>query len=593
MRPLARPDVLPVGLIEAAVPPTTQQRPDSNVSKSNVASGGETAPAPPARVTLRQAPKPTTIEAVPTAPAAKPPIMLRPVAPGTAQPPATPGAAQGSPFKFRDGASALANPQLPDPADDRTTMPRSVLVAPSIAPAVRPTVPTTMPLVVPAPKPTPARSPQVADPSKQNELKIALPEPKPAAMEAEPKSVVAEPTPAPLEVATETPQEVPAEKEPTAHKWVKKKRTVAHPPIASKNEPTPAKVPAAEPTPAVVPTPSAESVAEKLEPKKAAPVPVELAPTPAPVAAEPAKLADDKAAADEHQREPALADGEGGAPAMPLADSHEGQSPREDEYTKLPWADSTRRSPELIAEMKRADERVLHGYDLASRGAVYAARAEFIAALKIIAQAHDNQDGTRRYSRAAAAGLVALKEARDFVRTSSTLREVEISSVLVAHSTPVLKDGDTSDMPPIAAARLYYTYAQEQLSAAVGQEICGSMALYAMGKVAVMSAKQSGATAADSGQAMALYRAALIAYPKNFRAANELGVLLAEHGQYELARDLLIRSVVVSPQATTWKNLAAIHGRIGEHQLAERQTACVGHAAARTRPVDNARGAMG
>ncbi len=78
-----------------------------------------------------------------------------------------------------------------NPTNDRMTMPRSVLVAPSIAPAVRPTVPPTMPLVVPAPTPTPARSPQVADPSKQNELKIAVPEPKPAAMEAEPKSVVA------------------------------------------------------------------------------------------------------------------------------------------------------------------------------------------------------------------------------------------------------------------------------------------------------------------------------------------------------------------------------------------------------------------
>jgi tetratricopeptide (TPR) repeat protein len=313
-----------------------------------------------------------------------------------------------------------------------------------------------------------------------------------------------------------------------------------------------------------------------------------LAPTPAPVAAPPAQVAEDSADDAEsesavpeaseladggnnnHEPEPAIADAEGMAPAMPLADADDRQAPSENEYTKLPWADPSRRSPELVAELKRADERVLHGYELASRGAVYAARAEFIAALRIIAQAHDNQDGTRRYSRAAAAGLTALKEAKDFIRTSSTLREVEISSMLVAHSTPVLKDSDTSDMPPIAAARCYYTYAQEQLAAAVGQEICGSMALYAMGKVAVMSAKDSGPTVESSGQAMALYRASLIAYPKNFRAANELGVLLAEHGQYELARDLLIRSVVISPQATTWRNLASIHGRIGEHQLAER-----------------------
>ncbi len=435
-------------------------------------------------------------------------------------------------------------------------------------------------------------APHLADPSKQNELKIAVPQPKPAAVDASPEKatpetaapakVVAEPTPVPAEVVTEAPRDAPTDKQPTKQKWVKKRPASAHPPIAVKNEPTPAAVPADEPTPA------AESVAERGVPKKVAPVPVEVAPTPAPVAAPPAQLADDPAAADvkaadeteagelakrgddEPQQEPAIAGAEGMTPAMPLADAYDGQSASENEYTKLPWADPTRRSPELIAELKRADERVLNGYDLASRGAVFAARAEFIAALRIIAQAYDNQDGTRRYSRAAAAGLTAIKEAKDFIRTSSTLREVEISSVLVAHTTPVLKDSDTSDMPPIAAARCYYTYAQEQLAAAVGQEICGSMALYAMGKVAVMSAKQSGLTVEGSGQAMALYRAALIAYPKNFRAANELGVLLAEHGQYELARDLLIRSVVVSPQVTTWKNLAAIHGRIGEHQLAER-----------------------
>ncbi|MEX2113124.1 MAG: tetratricopeptide repeat protein [Pirellulales bacterium] len=573
--PWAEPTVVAAGLIEVATPPTTKKEPSAAApapATIKLSPGSPSAQGPPPRTANRSGPKPTMIEAVPTAPAARPPVVLRPVD-GNAAPKSLANG-QDSPFKFRDGASALANPLLPShPSDDRVAPPRSVLVAPSIAPAITPTVPPTMPLVVPA-RPT---APTIADRSQQNEVKIATPETSPLPADVTPEVVA--PEPAPAAIAKEAPQEAPDAKQPAAHKWVKKKRHGAQPPAGAKNEPTLAKRPdggtptLAQPEPTLAtpqPTPAAEAVVKKNGAQKVAPVPVELAPTPAPVAAPPEQVAKDPAAdpaADGD--EPAVADA-GGIPAMPLAESSEGHVLPDDQYTRLPWAETTVRSSELVAEMKRADERVLHGYDLASRGAVYAARAEFIVALKIIAQAYDNQEGTRRYSRAATAGLTAIKEASDFVRTSQTLREVEISSVLVAHSTPVLKDSDTSDMPPIAAARCYYTYAQEQLAAAVGQEVCGSMALYAMGKVAVMSSKPTGATIENTGQAMALYRAALIAYPKNFRAANELGVLLAQNGQYELARDLLIRSVVVSPQATTWKNLAAIHARIGEHQMAER-----------------------
>ncbi len=68
---------------------------------------------------------------------------------------------------------------------------------------------------------------------------------------------------------------------------------------------------------------------------------------------------------------------------------------------------------------------------------------------------------------------------------------------------------------------------------------------------------------------MTLYQAALIAEPNNFLAANELGVLLAENGNLVRARDWLIHSVTVSPQAATWQNLASVHARLGEKQLAD------------------------
>jgi tetratricopeptide (TPR) repeat protein len=228
-----------------------------------------------------------------------------------------------------------------------------------------------------------------------------------------------------------------------------------------------------------------------------------------------------------------------------------------------------KRSPETVAAVKNATQRVQHGFELAERGALYAAQAEFTAGLKLIAQAYDLQEGTRRYTKSLAAGLTALKEARDFLRQSDSLREVDIASLILPHSTPVLKDSDTKDISPIDAAQCYFSYAQEQLSAASGQEMTGSMALYAMGKVSALVAKSSGLHMEHRSQAIALYRASLISEPRNFRAANELGVLLAENGQLELARDLLIRSVTVSPQVTTWKNLAVVHTRAGDRNLAE------------------------
>jgi tetratricopeptide (TPR) repeat protein len=228
-----------------------------------------------------------------------------------------------------------------------------------------------------------------------------------------------------------------------------------------------------------------------------------------------------------------------------------------------------RRSPEVFAAIKRADLRVRHGFKLAERGALFAARAEFIAALKMIAQAYDAQEGSNQNSQGVAAGLAALKEAGDFVRLTDPLQSPSIAQIILPHATPALKDADTSGLTPMTAAQAYYSYAQERLSAATCQEMCGSMALYAMGKVTSLAAKSDGRQLESTGQAIALYRAALIAEPRNFRAANELGVLLAENGQLELARELLIQSVSVSPQATTWRNLAIVHSRSGQPNLAE------------------------
>ena len=68
---------------------------------------------------------------------------------------------------------------------------------------------------------------------------------------------------------------------------------------------------------------------------------------------------------------------------------------------------------------------------------------------------------------------------------------------------------------------------------------------------------------------MTLYQAALLAEPRNFLAANELGVLLAENGSLSRARELLEHSARLWPQALTWQNLAVICDRLGETRQAE------------------------
>ena len=72
-----------------------------------------------------------------------------------------------------------------------------------------------------------------------------------------------------------------------------------------------------------------------------------------------------------------------------------------------------------------------------------------------------------------------------------------------------------------------------------------------------------------TAQAMTFYQAAILTQPKNFLAANELGVLLTENGNLAGAHELLLHSATLWPHAATWHNLAVVHARLGERELAE------------------------
>lgn len=230
------------------------------------------------------------------------------------------------------------------------------------------------------------------------------------------------------------------------------------------------------------------------------------------------------------------------------------------------------RTPEMNGVVREAERHNGRGFDLATRGALLAARREFIEGLRIIALQLDKDGETKHFTQALAAGLAALDEADDFSPRGSRLEvELDLSLLVRGHRTPVLKGMDVKDLSPLVAAGRYYTYAQEQLGMVAGGQMAGSLALYGLGKVHDMINEQRlPQFNAPLPKAMVFHQAALTTDPRNFRAANDLGVLLARAGRMEIAKAMLEHSLRVTSQPAVWRNLAVIHDELGETQLSAR-----------------------
>jgi tetratricopeptide (TPR) repeat protein len=165
----------------------------------------------------------------------------------------------------------------------------------------------------------------------------------------------------------------------------------------------------------------------------------------------------------------------------------------------------------------------------------------------------------------------ALEEAEDFVPRGARLgSDINVAVVVRAHRTPVLHEAAKTDLAPIEAADLYRGFAIERLSAAVGGQVAGSLALHSLGKLYGLFAQDPTNTTVDpQSKAVVFQRAALQADPKNYLAANELAVLLAQQGSFVEARALLLQAIAISPRPSMWHNLAVVHARLGEMDLAE------------------------
>jgi tetratricopeptide (TPR) repeat protein len=228
------------------------------------------------------------------------------------------------------------------------------------------------------------------------------------------------------------------------------------------------------------------------------------------------------------------------------------------------------RSRQLERIARQAKEHIGRAVELAGRGAYFSARAEFLSALELIAQGLDQQHRTRRHGQALARGLTALEEADDFLPASGGMGQIrDLRAIVAGHTTPVLQGHPVEMLTPMEALQRYLTYAQEQLAVAVGQEAAGSAALYGLGKLyAALGDQPALSLKAAQPKAMVFYQAALLVDPRNYRAANDLGVLLARSGWYEEARAALSYSLRLHSDPVVWRNLAIVYRQMGQYELA-------------------------
>lgn len=217
---------------------------------------------------------------------------------------------------------------------------------------------------------------------------------------------------------------------------------------------------------------------------------------------------------------------------------------------------------------QRVQSDVQAAFALGRHGALFAARARFVDAMRTIALARDAEQSTDRYSRALDQGLLALEEAQDFLPGGAVSKELTVAEVAASHQTPMLRNHQRAEWAlPQEAAGLYYRYAEQKLASAVSGEQAGSMALYGLGKTydRLAEVEQS---SADQQLSLAMHRAALTAHDGNHMAANELGVGLAKVGRYEKAAVALQQSITSGGGSTVYRNLAHVQHKLGQTRLA-------------------------
>jgi len=215
----------------------------------------------------------------------------------------------------------------------------------------------------------------------------------------------------------------------------------------------------------------------------------------------------------------------------------------------------------------RANGATNQGKALATRGAYFAAKEEFLNALMMIAESNDRVFANRAYTSSLTAGLTALKESEDFATTPRRRdHSRNLRLVLGSHETKIIDPDHVEGLSFSKASEMYCQFAQMQIEQAIGQSSAGSSALFYLSRLLSTAPELRGAPVVSGDNVKrAMLLASLTANPSNFEAANELGVLFYSEAWYRPAVHWFATALRSSGgNKLFWQNLAKSHARIAE-----------------------------
>jgi tetratricopeptide (TPR) repeat protein len=227
------------------------------------------------------------------------------------------------------------------------------------------------------------------------------------------------------------------------------------------------------------------------------------------------------------------------------------------------------------------ERRMNYAFDLAQRGATYSATSEFQAVLGLCALELDERDNGMSHREALRQGLIALDEADQFGGDQVDWRDsADVRRIAVGHTTPVLNQPGQPPIDSIQAVQAYYAFAEQRLAYSCQGLPGASMAFYGLGRTITVPGMR---VAHATGKAALYHRVALTVAPQNVLAANELGVLLAQHGELEGAEKLLQYCVAVEPTPAAYRNLSIVYAQKGDQTSSQSALAAGDAIAARQR----------
>ena len=233
--------------------------------------------------------------------------------------------------------------------------------------------------------------------------------------------------------------------------------------------------------------------------------------------------------------------------------------------------------PQLPPHVER---RLSYAFDLAQRGASVHGGSRIPPCSDSAHWSWTLREGGTTRREALRDGLVALQEADEFGGDQVDWRDAsDVRRIAAGHTTPVLANAQ-QPVDSIQAVQAYYLFAEQRLTSACQGMPGASLAFYGLGRTIVLPGTR---IAHASGKAALYQRIALAIAPQNTLAANELGVLLAQHGQLDDAEKIFHQCVTINATPETWRNLAIVYSRKGNEQASRSALAAADALAAEKR----------